>query len=193
LNKAASRIDLNAKIDWHLPVLFIHALTAGIALLLGPFQFIKSLRTRRPIIHRIIGRVYVGSVLLGGIFGFVLAIISIAPAATKIGFGLLAVTWLYSIYRAYTAILKRQIQSHRIWMIRNYSLTLAAITLRLWLPISMLLLKFPFEQAYGVAAWLSWIFPLVIAEWFIIQPALQTVKAKVTRQAELNQPEPEFV
>lgn len=189
-----SRIDLNPKIDWHFPVLLMHAITGGLALLLGPFQFIKSLRTRHPHIHRIVGRVYVISVTVGGLFAVFSTVISTANAATRLGFGILAVLWLYTIYRAYSSIRKKQILVHQVWMIRNYALTLAAVTLRLWLGIGLALLNLSFEQTYTIAAWLSWIAPLLVAEWFIVQGLLQARKEKAFSysKAETAELEPEL-
>ncbi len=54
-------------------LLVVHASCAGIALLLGPWQFFASIRARRPVVHRWIGRGYVTLCLVGGLTGAVLA------------------------------------------------------------------------------------------------------------------------
>lgn len=46
-----------------------HGLAAGCALLLGPFQFSECLRRRFTRLHRVMGRFYVGGVLLGAPMG----------------------------------------------------------------------------------------------------------------------------
>src|SRR5688500_19043377 len=38
--------------------LYVHIFASGIALVLGPFQFLSGLRARRPSIHRWMGRIY---------------------------------------------------------------------------------------------------------------------------------------
>ena len=48
-------------------------------------------------------------------------------------------------------------------MIRNFALTFAAVTLRLWIPI-FLTSGLSFEAAYPVIAWLSWVPNLLVAE-----------------------------
>jgi hypothetical protein len=48
-------------------------------------------------------------------------------------------------------------------MVRNFSLTFAAVTLRLWLPASVAA-GVPFDLAYTVVAWLCWVPNLVAAE-----------------------------
>jgi hypothetical protein len=61
---------------------------------------------------------------------------------------------------------------HRRWMIRSYALTLAAVTLRIYLPASMLL-GIPFPVAYPAIAWLCWVPNLLVAQWMIgSRPAL---------------------
>ncbi|WP_250637311.1 DUF2306 domain-containing protein [Stenotrophomonas rhizophila] len=47
---------------------------------------------------------------------------------------------------------------------RNFSLTLAAVTLRIYLPSSMVL-GIPFDIAYPIIAWLCWLPNLLLAEW----------------------------
>jgi hypothetical protein len=48
-------------------------------------------------------------------------------------------------------------------MIRNFALTFAAVTLRIYLPASMAA-GMEFEMAYRAIAWLCWVPNLVIAE-----------------------------
>ena len=49
-------------------------------------------------------------------------------------------------------------------MVRNFSLTFAAVTLRLYLP-STVVLGIAFENAYPFVAWLCWVPNLVVAEF----------------------------
>ena len=55
---------------------------------------------------------------------------------------------------------------HERWMIRSFSLTFAAVTLRLYIPIGMIA-GFPFNQAYVAIAWLCWVPNLMAAELFL--------------------------
>src|SRR5882762_8356457 len=57
-NPDVSRIPLNPATPWHFTILAIHGITAGLALFIGPFQFLNRLRTRYPAIHRVMGRIY---------------------------------------------------------------------------------------------------------------------------------------
>jgi uncharacterized membrane protein len=144
-----------------------HVLGAGVALLIGPFQFIGAIRARALNVHRWLGRTYVSAVLIGGTGGFMLATIATGGLVARVGFALLAVIWLYTGAQAYFAVRRRDLEVHRRWMIRNFSLTFAAVTLRVHLPI-MQVLGIPFEEAYPVVAWLAWVPNLLIAEWFVL-------------------------
>jgi hypothetical protein len=95
-----------------------------------------------------------------------MALQSLGGPAAHAGFGLLAIAWLASTLIAYRYILQRNFDAHRSWMIRSYALTLAAVTLRLYIPLSQIA-GIPFEAAYPVIAWLCWVPNLAVAEWFV--------------------------
>jgi hypothetical protein len=85
---------------------------------------------------------------------------------SRLGFGVLSCLWLYTGYRAYKHIRAKEIELHRQWMIRNYALTFAAVTLRVWLPISSIM-GIDFKAAYITIAWMCWIPNLLVAQWII--------------------------
>jgi len=109
----------------------LHIGGAIFALALGPFQFLRGLRSRYLQLHRWMGRIYLLGVLTGGLSGLYLAFFSYGGVITHIGFGSLAVLWLATGLLAYRAIRARKIEVHRQWMTRNFALTFAAVTLRL--------------------------------------------------------------
>jgi uncharacterized membrane protein len=144
--------------------IYAHIFGAAFALALGPLQFSVKLRRRRPNVHRWLGRTYLGiGVLVGGVAGFVAAFNAFGGVPARIGFAALALAWLYTGACAYRAIRAGNIASHRRWMIRNFSLTFAAVTLRIWLPSSMVL-GIDAVLAYQVIAWLCWVPNLLVAE-----------------------------
>jgi uncharacterized membrane protein len=152
----------------------LHIIPGGLALILGAFQFHSGLRNRWTSIHRNSGRAYVILVLTGAVGGLLLAWYAPHSPATRLGFASLAVVWFYSGSMAYLAIRAGNITLHRQWMIRSYSLTLAAVTLRIQLPIYQEAMGLSFDEAYAIVAWFSWIPNLVIAEWFINQTPVRS-------------------
>ncbi len=149
--------------------IYLHVFASAIALILGPFQFLSKFQQTNPVLHRWMGRTYLGiGVLIGGIAGLYMAAYAYGGHVAQLGFATLAVLWLYTGSRAYTAIRSGNVSEHRRWMIRNFSLTLAAVTLRLYLPFSMAT-GVEFALAYQAIAWLCWIPNLVIAEWWFVR------------------------
>lgn len=144
----------------------IHFLGGGIALITGALQLNRRLRTRFLPVHRWLGRLYVLAVATGGVAALELALHASGGLVATAGFGLLAMFWLGSTLMGYRCIKRSKPTAHRRWMIRSYSLTLAAVTLRLYMPLSAML-GLPIAVAYPAISWLAWIPNLLIAEWFV--------------------------
>ena len=155
-----------------------HFIGGGIALFIGPFQFNTRLRNRFLNGHRWAGRVYLLAVLLGGIAAVTLAFNATGGLPSELGFGLLGSLWIISAGFAYSRIRSGDLVGHEYWMIRNYALTLSAVTLRIYLTI-VLVNDIAFIPAYQVIAWLCWVPNLIIAEW-IISIKKNASKLKVT-------------
>ena len=143
-----------------------HIAAAAVAMLLGPFQFLKYLRTKFRRIHRWSGRIYIAACLVGGVAGGVIALSSTAGLVAGAGFFSLAILWLLTTGMAWTSALRRDFTSHENWMIRSFALTLAAVTLRLYLPM-IFIFDLEFVAAYTVIAWIAWVPNLIVAELWI--------------------------
>jgi len=151
------------------PIALSAHLAGGLtALAVGPWQLNGRLRNRALGPHRWMGRVYVIAVLVGGLGALGLASLSEAGFVTHVGFGLLAVLWLTATFQAYLRIRAGDRVGHREWMIRSFALTLAAVTLRVYIPLSQFL-GIPFADAYQAIAWVCWVPNLVVAEWIVLR------------------------
>ncbi|WP_144473678.1 DUF2306 domain-containing protein [Bacillus tropicus] len=149
-------------------MLFTHITTSIVALVIGPFTLSTKFRERNINRHRIAGRIYMVGILLGGISGLYLSFYATGGLVAKLGFGLLSVLWLTSAYQALHRVKNKKIKDHRNWMIRNYALTFAAVTLRMWLPLFIVLFGIEqFELSYAIIAWLAWVPNVIVAELFI--------------------------
>jgi uncharacterized membrane protein len=158
--------NMKASFLTHKVGIYAHIFASAVALSLGPFQFLARMRQRFVRLHRWMGRTYLGiGVLVGGLAGLYMATFAFGGIVSKLGFSFLAVLWLYTGLRAFLAIRRRDVIEHRRWMVRNFSLTLAAVTLRIYLPVSGIA-GIPFELAYPVIAWLCWVPNLLVAETF---------------------------
>lgn len=163
---ASKTAELLESTAWH-TAFYIHITFGGIALLTGWTQFSQKLRDRYLNTHRTIGKIYVGSVFLSSIAGFYIALFASGGITSELGFGGLAIAWFFTVLMAYTRILKRDIKQHENWMIRNYALTFAAVTLRIYLPLSTQLMHWDFITSYRVISWLCWVPNLIVAEMII--------------------------
>jgi uncharacterized membrane protein len=152
---------------FYIPIFYIHITFGGIALLTGWSQFSKRLRNNNLGLHRLLGKIYVGAVVLSSVAGLFIAFFASGGITSALGFGSLALLWLFSVLKAYTSILKKDIRQHENWMIRNYALAFAAVTLRLYLPFSQAVLHADFLTSYRIISWLCWAPNLIVAEMLI--------------------------
>ena len=147
------------------PLLFYaHVIVAPFALLVGAWQFLPV--TRRSSYHRWAGRLYVMCVALASIAGFIIAITTETGMFAGAGFMILAVLWFSATAKAYFLARAGNFAAHRVWMIRSYALTCAAITLRIIVPVGIAL-GAGFTKSYVFAAWGCWIVNVMIAEWIV--------------------------
>lgn len=151
----------------HTAMIVLHVAGAMLAILIGPFQFLEGIRKGRLLkLHRWLGRVYLISVLVGGLAGLYMATLAYGGVVAQLGFAVLGILWLFSGLMAYVHIRNKRLELHRAWMTRNYALTFAGVTLRLWLPL-LSGLGMDFLPAYLIVAWLSWMPNLIIAEGMV--------------------------
>lgn len=165
-DKVNQKINLNDL--WYI-ILYIHIATSIIAICTGWLQFLSKLRAKSYRTHRLVGKIYSYNVLLGGLSGLYLSFYATGGWVSSVGFFLLSITWLYTLVRGIRAItVKKDRLEHQRWMTRNYALTFAAVTLRIYLPISMMIFGFEsFNDYYRAIAWLCWIPNLIVADWLL--------------------------
>jgi hypothetical protein len=82
-----------------------------------------------------------------------------------VGFGTLALVWLLTAALAFARARQRRFDEHRAWMMRNYSLTFAAATVR-FAGLPLLVLTLDPVVTITCTFW-SWILNLVVVEWLI--------------------------
>ena len=147
---------------------YTHIILGGLALGIGWMQFSNRLRTKRLQLHRTIGKIYVIAVLLSGITGLYIGYHATGGWIPALGFMSLAVVWLYTTTGAFIAIKKGQVDKHQKLMIYSYACCFGAVTLRIWLPLLIVLYEGAFIPAYRIVAWLAWV-PNILVAYFIIR------------------------
>jgi uncharacterized membrane protein len=153
---------------WYLPAYYAHVLAAGIILLIGIFQIHPTIGLRWRKIHRTLGKVYVGGILFFSAPGGLIMSLFIGRGPWVLtSFMLQCSLWFICTYLAYYRIREGDIQAHRQWMLRSYALTLAAITLRVYVFFSSWSFDLAQPAAYATIAWLSWVPNLLICEVYL--------------------------
>ncbi len=148
------------------PWIFLHAGFGAAALLLGPPQFMSSVRKRAPALHRWAGRAYIVSALVSGATGLLLAGGTVAGPIAVVGFGGAAVASLVCAVQAWRLAVARRFDEHRRWVFRSYAVIFAAVTLRLWLPLSGIA-QLDFMDSYRAISFLCWVPNLLLVELYL--------------------------
>jgi len=156
---------------WNKQFLFVFHLATTLApLILGPLQFWKRFRNRNLSTHRILGKVYIYGSLMGGFSALILGITQPYPGSI-VPVVILALLWLFMTSAAWVTILNKDIQNHRLFMIRSYTLALTFVFLRLFgdLVYKHNLLFFIENEEVKDATyeWMSWVLPLLTVELLI--------------------------
>lgn len=155
-------------------VLYVHMVAGGLALGLSPLQFAARVRARVPRLHRLVGRVVIAAMVVGGLSGMVLSTVNAAGPVGTAGFGLLGALWATFPVLALLAIRRGDVATHRRWMVRGFALTYAGVMLRVLLLLLMsaqglagVSADVAFERAYVLMPFLCWVPNLVVAEWYL--------------------------
>lgn len=165
------------------PIAFYgHIFLASVALAVLPFQLWTQFRVKHLQLHRWIGRIYGLSIVVSGISGFWLAITTQSGAIAAWGFALLAVAWIYTTGYGILLAMNRDIVAHQRWMIRSAALTMAAVTLRIYLGTGILLGS-SYGDIVGFLAWSCWVPNLIVAEFILLRGRRQ----KITRTEQHSQ------
>lgn len=163
--------ELLASVVWNTGF-YTHISFGGLALLVGWVQFSKRFRNANLKRHRTIGKIYVIAVLISGLAGLYIAFYATGGLIAKLGFGSLALVWLYTTAMAYKTIRHGEVRRHEVFMIYSYAACFAAVTLRIWLPL--LTIGFgDFIPAYRIVAWLCWVPNIIFAYFWVKRKGLQ--------------------
>ncbi len=154
----------------------LHILAATFYSLAGAFQFDRGLRNRRPVLHRVLGRIVVACGAIVALTGLWMTMASEIPPGLQgellrlvrlaVGAGMAA-----SLVLGVVAIRAGLVHAHQAWMARAYALAMGAGT--------QALLLLPPTLAYGeitglgrdLAMTAAWLVNLAVVEWTLVRPA----------------------
>lgn len=157
---------------WYLPAYYAHVLIGGVILVIGFFQLHpKSIQNFRRL-HRLLGYVYViGILMFAAPGGLIMSFFIGRGSWVQLSFLAQVCLWFYFTAMAIYSIRQRNVTAHQRWMWRSYALTLAAITLRVYIFMASYHYDLSQPQAYATLAWLSWVPNLIITEVYLQRKA----------------------
>lgn len=144
--------------------LYTHIATGAVAIVIGWVQFSKKIQTRYTQWHRTIGKVYIVTALICAISGIYIGFYATGGWVAASGFISVAAIYFYTTLQGYLTIRNKQIVAHQNMMTYSYAVCLAAVTLRIYIPLSFAL-EIEYILAYSIIAWVAWIPNLGIAWW----------------------------
>jgi uncharacterized membrane protein YozB (DUF420 family) len=142
-----------------------HIIGGVVAITTGVIQLWLGLTGRISAWHRALGKVYASGVLVGSAAGYYMAL-TIPSKFLVYSTGLfgLCTAWVVTTAMAIVSIRRRQIEQHRDWMLRSYTVTFAFVFFRL---VDQSLNSWhvaPADDIDAIVAWACWSVPLLIAE-----------------------------
>ncbi len=117
-------------------ILIPHAIFAGLALVLGIFQFSNRLRARYVKVHRTFGYIYTVAAVIGAPTG-VLVAFKIGPPELLLASMVQTFGWLFTLGIALYCIKTGNVAEHRRWMIRSYPFAAVFSVARLFVPLGI--------------------------------------------------------
>jgi uncharacterized membrane protein YozB (DUF420 family) len=147
----------------------LHMIPGLIFVTLAPLQFITRIRQGHIAFHRGMGRVIATCGIVSGLMALPIAFMlpafgGIGTQAAGVFFGII---FLFSLVRAVQCIRRKEIASHREWMIRAFSLATGAATVRIFFGLLILITGLDFEAVTATSFWLGFSVNLLVAEIWI--------------------------
>ena len=158
------------------PWLLVHVICGITATLIGPLQFIPAIRTKSPLLHRNLGKIYIGCVVLSTFVSFYLVSTAGLGIVYDTGLAMLGIVWLTTTLMAWLSIRKGNKEMHKEWMIKSYVLTLSFVMFRFTEDLLARAGVSDFVGRKVLMAWACWAIPFFITELVLQLRKLLTSK-----------------
>lgn len=140
-------------------LMLAHGVFGTLALTLGVFQFSSRLRSRYLAVHRLMGRIYVGSVFIAAPVAVVVAVM-LGPPLLVMAASIQALGWMLCTALALYCVRHGNIQQHRQWMMRGYPFAMVFVVVRAILAI-------PAVQRMGELGFVSTVWSVIALAGFV--------------------------
>ncbi|WP_326821769.1 DUF2306 domain-containing protein [Streptosporangium sp. NBC_01756] len=157
------------------PLLLTHIGLSTVAIVTCCLQVWPWLRRRYPAVHRISGRIYVPSAVIGGLLG--LAILGFAPVVGQVGAFMSTSLWVITTLVGFWAVRTGRYALHRRFMLYSFALVMNNLWGR---AMAEVIFGFGIEMDFtylGEAArWVGWVVNLMLVQWFLYRTAERPVE-----------------
>jgi uncharacterized membrane protein len=162
---------MDASFPRHRLLTMAHIIPGLLFMLLAPLQFVRTLRSGRPELHRWMGRVVLVSGMIIGSTALVMSPqMAIGGANETAATMFFAAVFLFALVKGFVSIRRGKVAQHREWMIRAFAVGLAIATIR---PImgaffaTRNITHLAPHDFFGTAFWLGFTMHLIAAEIWI--------------------------
>jgi uncharacterized membrane protein len=160
-------------------LLMLHGLAGLTALTTGTLQMSSRIRTRKPALHRTLGRIYLAAVCLSAPIAIYIGTSALEPASIHVEQVFQGGFWLLSALVAWACIRSGQMPLHKAWMMRSYAFTLVFITSR----VPDLFISHYSDQLISDILWALVVVGLIAPETILTTQALLRIRNAKARQA----------
>jgi uncharacterized membrane protein len=148
-----------------------HIIPGLLFVTLAPLQFVRSLRTRRPAVHRWMGRILVADAAIIGASALVMSPqMAVGGANETAATMLFAILFLFALVKGFIAIRRGQTAAHREWMIRAFAIGFAVAFIRPIVGVFFATRRITHLEPrdfFGTAFWLGFTIQSILAEVWI--------------------------
>lgn len=150
-----------------------HLITGVIIFILGPVQFMPSMRKKSISLHRWSGRIWLSAGGLAALSGGFIGVFQPFMGIDGQGFNESMATAFFAFYtlfcmgKAYKTIRARNIRAHREWMIRSWALMLAIATERIMLGVLISTTDIGIPVLFGTTFWMAGVVNVAASEIWI--------------------------
>jgi uncharacterized membrane protein len=188
---------LDAGFARHPLLTMLHIVPGLLFVVLGPLQFVRTLRARRPKLHRWMGWAVLAS---GAVIGATALVMSpqmaIGGANETAATMLFATLFLFALGKGFAAIRQGKTAVHREWMIRAFAIGLAVAFVRpivgVFFATSRMTHLTPHEF-FGTAFWLGFTVQSIAAEIWINYTRRRIASAEDAGQATVRAETPRLI
>jgi len=156
-----------------------HMVPGLLFMLIVPLQFISSIRQHYPKLHKVIGytalTLSVALIPSGLIFAFAYPYVGFKEQVPTVFYTSI---YIACVYMGVRAILRRDISTHREWMVRVYAMGLGIYAIRVWYSLFLHLSDQPSTEFFASAFWIGIAFNLIVAETWINLTRKPSLKVK---------------